>query len=244
MISTIGVIGNGHYGQFVIELAKQHFPDLKVKVFSRRAKIDNEEFFDFQTASACDIVVLCGSIGDYDKQLQEVVKFISPDTIVVDVSIVKNYANELRERYLEGVKFISLHTLFGPQSYKKFNKSSNKLKVVVTDYTLKNNDYLLLRDIFNNIGFEIIEMSADEHDKFVAETLFVTHYISKIILEAGFHRTEIDTLSFRYLMDGVESVKDDEKLFKEIYRLNPHCKTVVERLYKAEAQVWKSQYRK
>ena len=150
MISTIGVIGNGQYGRFVTELTKQHFPDLKVKVFSRRAEIDNEEFFDLKTASSCDVVVLCCGVCDYEKQMEEVTAHISPDTIIVDVSIVKNHANELRARHLDGVHFISLHTLFGPQSYKKYNNDSDKLKVVVTDYALKNNDYQLLKDIFNN----------------------------------------------------------------------------------------------
>ncbi len=240
MISTVGVIGNGQYGQFVIELARRNFPDIKVKVFSRRAEIDNQRFFDLKTVSLCDVVILCGAIADYEDQLKEVMEFISPDTIVVDVAIVKSYTDRLRKKYLEGYHHVSLHSLFGPQSYKKYGEQSEKLKIVVTDYALRNNDYQLLKEVFNGIGFDVIEMSPDEHDKFVAETLFVTHYVSRTLMEAGLKRTEIDTLSFQYLMDGVECVKSDEALFSDIYKFNPHCAIVAKRLHESEQKVWES----
>ena len=82
-------------------------------------------------------------------------------------------------------------------------------------------------------------MNADEHDKHLAETLFLTHYIGQSILKAGFTRTEIDTLSFQFLMDAVESVKDDKKLFADVYQFNPYCREVAERLHAAQVEIYK-----
>ena len=128
--------------------------------------------------------------------------------------------------------------MFGPESYKKHGGDVSGFRIVVTDYALANDQYQLLKNIFATLGFLIIEMTADEHDKRLAETLFLTHYVGQSILKAGFHRTSIDTLSFQFLMDAVESVKDDKALFADVYHFNPYCKEVAERLHSAQEKVF------
>jgi prephenate dehydrogenase len=128
--------------------------------------------------------------------------------------------------------------MFGPESYKKHNGNVTGFRIVVTDYSLRNDDYQQLKNLFATIGFLIIEMTADEHDQRLAETLFVTHYVGQSILKAGFGRTPIDTLSFQFLMDAVESVKDDTQLFADVYRYNPYCREVAERFHQAQQTVF------
>jgi hypothetical protein len=44
------------------------------------------------------------------------------------------------------------------------------------------------------------------------------------------HRqTLIYTVSFGYLMDAVESVAQDDALFRDVYRYNPFCTEVLNR---------------
>ena len=80
-------------------------------------------------------------------------------------------------------------------------------------------------------------MSPEEHDKHLAETLFLTHLVGQIIARGEFGRTEIDTVSFGYLMDAVESVKHDTELFQDVFRYNPYCRQVLERFGVAEQAV-------
>jgi prephenate dehydrogenase len=129
--------------------------------------------------------------------------------------------------------------MFGPESFKKHGGQVNGFRIVVTDYHLANDQYQLLKNAFASLGFVIIEMTADEHDKRLAETLFLTHYVGQSILKAGFTRTAIDTLSFQFLMDAVESVKDDKNLFADVFRFNPYCKEVATRLHEAQQAVFK-----
>ncbi len=239
MVNTIGIIGYGHFGSFLHELSKRYFSTMTVKVFSRRHEPDGVTFFSLAEASQCDVVILCGAIREYETQLKSVLEFALPETILVDVATVKKYTSELLKKHCEGRRFISTHPMFGPESYKKHDGNVDGFRIVVTDYALKNDDYQVLKNLFASFGFLIIELSADEHDERLAETLFLTHYVGQSIVKAEFSRTTIDTLSFQFLMDAVESVKDDKNLFQDVYHYNPYCREVAERFHAAQEAVFR-----
>jgi len=238
-VNTVGIVGYGNFGKFVHELGQRFFPDITFRVHSRRATIDDENFFDLKAVAQSDLVILCAGIGEYEERLLAVLENARPETILVDVATVKKHTSELFRKHCENHRFVSTHPMFGPESYKKYKGVVDGFRIVVTDYALKNDQYQMLKKQFAAFGFSIIEMTADEHDKRLAETLFLTHYIGQSIIKAGFSRTEIDTLSFQFLMDAVESVKDDKKLFADVYAFNPYCKAVAERLHEAQDMVFK-----
>lgn len=237
-IHSVGIIGYGHFGQFLHELAQRFFPDLQVKIFSRRFEPDDETFFSHEEVSQCDVVILCCAIREYEECIKRVVAEAAPHTILVDVATVKEHTTELFRRYADGRKFISTHPMFGPESYKKHNGKTDGFRIVVTDYVLSNDDVVLLKNVFASLGFIIIEMTAEEHDQRLAESLFLTHYVAQSINRAGFARTQIDTLSFQFLMDAVESVIDDTALFKDVYHYNRYCRSAVNRLHAAQEAIF------
>lgn len=238
MINTVGIVGYGSFGKFVHELGRRFFPQLEFRIHSRRAQVDDQTFYDLKTTAQSDIVILCDAISEYEERILAVLESAPPETIFVDVATVKKLTNELCREHFEGRYFISTHPMFGPESYKKYRGNVSGFRIVITDYVLKNDQYQILKQILNNLGFLIIEMTADEHDKRLAETLFLTHYIGQSISTAGFSRTNIDTLSFQFLMDAVESVQDDKKLFADVYRFNPYCQAVAKRLHDAQESVF------
>lgn len=237
-VNSIGIIGYGNFGTFLHVLAGRFFPSIEVKIYSRRAEPDHVTFYTFEEACACDVVILCGAIHEYEAQLKAVLARVLPDSIIVDIATVKKHTSELMRTYAEGQRFFSTHPMFGPESYQKHGGDVTGFRIVVTDYQLANDQYQLLKNVFAGFGFVIIEMTADEHDKRLAETLFLTHYVGQSIIAADFKRTAIDTLSFQFLMDAVESVKDDTALFQDVYKFNPYCKAVAERLHTAQKQVY------
>lgn len=239
MINTVGIIGYGNFGTFVHELGQRFFPTVHFRIHSRRREPDNQTFFDLKTAAQSDVVILCDGISEYEERMVAVMEHVLPETILIDVATVKKHTNDLCHEHCVDQRYISTHPMFGPTSYKKHKGDVAGFRIVVTDYVLKNDTYQMLKKLFSDIGFSIIEMTADEHDKRLAETLFLTHYIGRSILKAGFSRTKIDTLSFQFLMDAVESVKDDKKLFADVYHFNPYCKEVAKQLHIAQDLVYK-----
>ncbi|MEZ4200601.1 MAG: hypothetical protein R3B69_03385 [Candidatus Paceibacterota bacterium] len=106
--------------------------------------------------------------------------------------------------------------------------------------TLADGEYQQAKDFLTTCGFAVVEMTAEEHDKLLADTLFITHYIAQTVKTGGFSRTELDTVSFQSLMNAVESVMQDEKLFHDVYRFNPYCKTAALRFHEAQEKVWQA----
>ncbi len=238
-VNTVGIIGYGNFGTFVHELGQRFFPEVQFRVHSRRTPPDGKTFFDIQTAAQSDVVILCDGISEYEERMLAVLEHALPESIIIDVATVKKHTGELCQKYCDGRRYISTHPMFGPTSYKKHKGDVDGFRIVVTDYVLKNNTYQNLKKLFSSIGFSIIEMTADEHDQRLAETLFLTHYIGQSIVKAGFSRTPLDTLSFQFLMDAVDSVKDDKKLFADVYHFNPYCKEAARKLHEAQESVYR-----
>jgi prephenate dehydrogenase len=159
------------------------------------------------------------------------------DTIIVDVATVKVYTTEILKRLAGDKKYIAMHPMFGPESYEKKSGDVSGLRIVMTDGTLAPESYKAFCAFLKHCGFDVLEMSADQHDKHLAETLFLTHFVGQIISRGSFDRTEIDTVSFGYLMDATESVKHDTALFKDVYRFNPYCEEILKRFEIAEGEV-------
>lgn len=235
---TIGIVGHGHFGRFTALLIGRFFPDITIKIFSRRETPDQQTFFPLAEVASADVVVLCGSIEEYETQLLSVLPHLGPDTIVVDVATVKKHTTELFRKHATGRLWLSCHPMFGPESYEKREGDVQGFRIVVTGRTLPTEEYEAVKGVFSALGFLIIEMSADEHDRLLAETLFLTHYISQSFTTAGFTRTPIDTVSFQSLMNAVESVAADKKLFQDVYRFNPYCQEAAKRLHEAQEKVF------
>lgn len=236
----IGIVGHGHFGQFLEVLAKRFLPQTELRIYSRRATPDSSRFFTIEETASCDVVILCGAISEYEAQLRDLVPYLAPHTVVVDVATVKMHTEALCASLLGNRPYLCLHPMFGPESYDKQGGDVTGLRVVVTADTLPEGVYEQVREGLTALGFLVVRMTSESHDELLAETLFLTHYLSQSILRAGFARTPIDTLSFQSLMDAVESVKNDRQLFEDVYRFNPFCSDVAKRLHRAQEEVWQS----
>lgn len=239
MVQSVGIIGYGNFGAFVHELLKRFAPSVTVRVFTPEKSIDGVLFFSREVVAQCDAVVFAVPIRAYEDALKETVPLMKREGIIVDVATIKMYTVAQLKKYAGGHPYIATHPMFGPESYAKRNKDVSGFRIVVTDHTLPEDDVLVFCKILEQIGFRVLRMSADMHDRQLAETLFLTHFIGQIITRAGFVRTDIDTVSFGFLMDAVESVKNDTQLFHDVFAYNPHCRSVLERFGAGESDVVK-----
>jgi len=230
MSLTIGLIGYGHFGAFLHLLAQRFLPEASCKVYARRQQPDGQLFFPLAEVAACDVLILSVPISAYEATLAEVAPLLGPQTVLVDVATVKVHTGRLlRAAAGMGRGFIATHPMFGPESYGKRGGDVSGLRIVITDHNLSPDIYGAVVGRLQAIGFRVLEKDAEGHDKDLAETLFLTHYIGQVVARGGFERTDIDTVSFGYLMDAVDSVRHDGALFAEVCRFNPYCRQVIER---------------
>lgn len=238
-IKTLGICGYGHFGKFVEALVCRFLPEAEVRVYSRRNEPDGERFFSLENTGASDVVVLCGAIHEYKTQLVSVLPHLGAATVVVDVATVKKHTDELFKKHLNGRQWLSCHPMFGAESYTKTEGDVSGYRIVVTNHTLTEGEYKAVKNYLTNLGFSVVEMTPDEHDQLLADTLFMTHYIGQVMSNAGFVRTDIDTVSFGHLMHAVESVAQDKKLFMDVYTYNPYCEAAAVRFHDAQEEVLK-----
>ena len=237
MPRAIGIIGYGSFGAFLETLIKRFAPKVKIKIHSSRFAPDGSKFFSLGEAAACDAVILAVPIAAYEKTLAKIAPLLGAKTAVVDVATVKMHTVALLKKYLPGRQWLATHPMFGPESYAKKGGSVKGLRVVIAESTLAAQKHRALRTFLKKCGFDVVEMRAQTHDKHLAETLFLTHFVGQTVHRAKFDRTPVDTVSFGYLMDAVESVKHDTQLFADVFRFNPYCEETLRRFESAERQV-------
>jgi prephenate dehydrogenase len=234
---SFGLIGYGHFGAFLHVLAQRYLPDAPLKIHSGRRKPDGVLFFPLEEVAACDAVVLAVPISAYAATLARIRPHLGADSVVVDVATVKKHTMDLLQAAQPAHSFLATHPMFGPESYAKRGGKVTGLRIVVTGHNLASARYSVLCAKLAAVGFSIVEKTAEAHDKDLAETLFLTHYIGQVVARGGFERTDIDTVSFGSLMDAVDSVRHDRQLFEEVSRFNPYCRQVIERFDASDRQV-------
>lgn len=240
-VESVGIIGYGQFGAFVEKIAEQLVPGLRILVHSSRSEPDGRRFFSLEDICQCDVLIITSAISQFADILETVVPKLGERTVVVDVATVKMHTvAQLKSQAARSdrpLHYIATHPMFGPHSYAKVGQTLAGLRIVLTDHTLDAATYDAVKAALRSVGLVVLEMSADQHDRSLAETLFLTHYIGQVVTHGDFLRTDIDTLSFGFLMDAVESVRQDGGLFRDVFRYNPHCRAVVKRFEVAEAKV-------
>lgn len=236
---TIGIIGYGHFGALLSELAVRFAPQAQVKVYSSRQAPDGKTFFSLEDAAACDIVIPCVPIHAFEEWVGKLLPLMREDAVLVDIATVKVHTVGILKKLAPERRWLATHPMWGPESYKKTGGDVKGFRIIITESTLSKEEKEQVISFLKQCGFDVVEMSSEQHDKHLAETLFLTHFIGQTVARGGFDRTEIDTVSFGYLMDAVEIVRHNTALFKDVYRFNPYCEEILKRFEAAEGEIHK-----
>jgi prephenate dehydrogenase len=234
---SLGIVGHGDFGRFLETLARRFLPRMAVRVYARKTAPDGARFFSLEDTCQSDIVIIAVSIRAFEEMLLQVLPLLAAGSILVDVNTVKAHPAGLLRRHAADKRYVATHPMFGPYSFEKQGGNLNGLRLVITDHTVPDDALTQAIAWLKSLGLNVITMTPQAHDRMLAETLFLTHYVSQIVAKGGFVRTDIDTLSFGYLMDAVESVKGDTELFRDVFAFNPYCEDIIRRFEAAEGDV-------
>lgn len=237
MITSVGIVGNGAFGALLHILFTKLTPGVAVRMYSSRAKPDGKTFFPLEEVAKSDAVILAVPIYAFEETIKRVLPHLGEWSVIVDVATVKLYTVEILKRLAPERRWVAVHPMWGPESYKKRGNSILGFRLVATDHTLSEQEMKNCSIFLSKLGFVVVRMGADEHDRHLAETLFLTHLVGQIVSRGKFDRSPIDTISFGSLMDAVESVRHDTDLFKDVFKYNPYCVEVLKRFEDAEEEV-------
>ena len=221
----IGLIGYGRFGRLTVEHLS---PDCDVVVHTR----DSSKAADIEQAggrpgtleNACagGTVVLCVPISAMQATLTHIAPLLAPGTLVIDVCSVKVLPVQWMTQLLPGhAEILATHPMFGPDSA-KHSLAGHKLVLCPERITAPR--YAGIKAWLEKKKLHLIETTPDEHDRQIAVSLALTHFIGRSLSAFGARPLEIDTEGYKRLLHILGVVQNDTwQLFEDMHHYNPYA---------------------
>lgn len=214
-IQKIVILGAGKMGSWLVESLCL---DYEVAVFDQdksRLKyffnshrfLSIDEIKDFNP----DLVINAVSLNHTISVFREVLKYLSEDCIISDITSVKN---GLQEYYGESSRrFVSTHPMFGP-TFANIKDLSNENAIIITESDEEGKEFF--RKFYRSLNLNIYEYSFSDHDETIAYCLSVP-FSSSLVFAACMKKQEAPGTTFRKHLDVARGVlSEDDFLLSEI----------------------------
>lgn len=229
----IGIIGFGRFGKLITRYLAEDFDVYVYNKSDKKEEIKEAKGIPANIEEVCkkDIVIPCVPISQFEKVINGIKDLVKKDSLVIDVCSVKEYPVRVMQHLLKDVEILATHPMFGPDSA---SQSLNGQKMVLCNVSTNNELYTRIKGYLSNKQIKIIEKSAQEHDKDMAKTLFLTHFIGRSLIEFKADKKEIDTEGYKRLLKILEVVENDSvQLFYDMYNYNSYAKEITKKFLDA-----------
>lgn len=220
----IGIIGFGRFGKLT---ARYLSKDFDVLIFNRSDKSEEIKAVGARTASlssVCQqkIVILCVPISVFKDVLRGIEPLLNKDAVVVDVCSVKVYPCQWMQALLPAsVSILATHPMFGPDSAAD---CLDDQKIFLSPIRIDKKTYQKIKAYLTSKKLTIMESTPEDHDKQIAVSLGLTHFIGRTLSEFGAMPLGMDTEDYKRLLHILDVVKHDTwQLFLDMHRYNPYA---------------------
>ncbi len=244
MAKTLGLIGLGAFGEFILPHLSPHFKTCIFDKFRNPkeiAKIAKKHkvkmVTELRELCESDIILIATPVRTFEEILKEIKSYERPGQLVIDVGSVKELPAKILQKHLpKGVDIIGLHPLFGPQSGKNGIRGLN-----ISVCNVRGSRNAKLINFFKNkLGLKVIEATPTQHDMELAYVQGLTHLIGKVFVSLGLPKFSQSTKTYDLLEQMVEMVRyDSDELFRTIERDNPYTADAKKDFFKAVAALEK-----
>jgi prephenate dehydrogenase len=116
------------------------------------------------------------------------------------------------------VSLLGTHPNFGPDS------AADSLKgrtIVLCRVRMSDAAYRRAKLALERKGLNVVELTPREHDRRMASSLVLTHFIGRSLVAYGAKTTGVDTEGYKRLLRILETVQNDSwQLFEDMNRFN------------------------
>lgn len=140
---------------------------------------------DTDKISGFDVIFVCTPMYALEESIQHLMKEASPTSLLVDISSVKNVSIPIFEK--SGFDFLSIHPMFG-------GDSEISLSNIIVVHESGRHEERVILDEFAKSGAVLSRLSAEEHDRKMAEIQGIAHFI--LISMADFLRYSKNELKY------------------------------------------------
>lgn len=231
-MKSLGIIGFGSFGQFMIPYLKPYFDVYVTDEVNLATDANNlgVQWAKVDEVLSQDIVVFCIPVQYLESLLKKYGSLVNPKALVMDVSSVKVKPVNLMLKYVpETTDILGVHPLFGPQSGKDGIEGLN----IVVCPVRTNRPHILNRFFRSLLKLNVLERTAEKHDKQMAYVQALTHFVGRAVNEMDIPDVEQKTPAYQYLLDIKRNLGGDSyDLFLTIEKENPFAREVREEFIK------------
>jgi len=189
---TCSFIGLGLIGGSIARAFREHFPDMKLKVFDKdipslslalKDRVATNIYTEI-TAELCDAdyIFLCAPVSVNEANLRTLTAYLKPHTIVTDVGSVKSGIHNLAKELMLESRFIGGHPMAGSERFGYANSKSNLLEnayyILTPSQSVPESKVLQLKDMITAIRAIPLIIDASQHDYITAAISHLPHIIA------------------------------------------------------------------
>lgn len=241
----VSIIGFGRFGQLWADLLKA---DFQVKVYdSSKAALEKANSLGVQAASleealSAPVIFYSVPISEFAQTIAKhaaIFKTMPEGKLLVDLLSVKIHAKEVFTREIpEPCETMLTHPMFGPDSVKVAGIAGQR--IVIEKCRAASGSYEFWKNYFVAKDLEVLELTAEEHDKQAASSQALTHLVGRILNRMQFSPGSIDTNNSKKLQEIAQQVSKDElQLFLDLQRYNPYTQAMRTDFAKAQTELYK-----
>lgn len=238
-MKTLGVIGVGAFGEFMLPHLAPYFQT--ITVYDRMRNLASltlphrVQVGTLNEVCARDIVVLCVPIQSMEATTKEIALLLHSGQLVMDLCSIKTGPTQILNRELpDFVEIVSLHPLFGPQSGRNGIEGMN-----ITLCDVRSSRAACVREFLcENLKLTVFEKTPDEHDREMAYVQGLTHLVAKVFTLIDIPEIQQKTKTYSLLSEMIEMIRyDSEDLFLAIQRENPYVQSTKNSFFDAVKQL-------
>ncbi len=225
------IIGFGRFGQTLYSLLSREF---QITVYQRTLNKEVQSKYskvlitnDLEVAYQPETILFAVPISEFENVVKTHRKYFRKNHVLIDVLSVKLlpakvFRNNISSK--DGPQAILTHPMFGPDSS---THGFNELPIVMNNFNASSATYRMWTDNFTKLGLRVIEMTPAEHDKAVANSQGLTHFIGRLLEQYNLETSLIDTFGTKKLLDIENQVTNDTwQLFNDLQHYNPYTRAM------------------
>ncbi|HEX9006422.1 MAG TPA: prephenate dehydrogenase/arogenate dehydrogenase family protein [Bacteroidota bacterium] len=228
---TVGVIGFGRFGRLAATLIAPHAPVVVHDPSPVRLPrgVRGMRRGSLAEAARAEIVLLATPVSALCEVLKRIHPLLAPGSLVADVCAVKVLPVRWMDRLLPAdVTVLGTHPLFGPDSYAGTLAGHT---VFLCPVRGRQAALTAAKDLLRRAGLTVRVIDPDRHDRLMAETVFLTQFVGRLVAAGGLGKGDEGTLHYRHLRSIATVARNDTvELFLDMWRYNPHAHRVAQQL--------------
>ncbi|MBT4539944.1 prephenate dehydrogenase/arogenate dehydrogenase family protein [Candidatus Woesearchaeota archaeon] len=227
----IGIIGFGRFGKLLVKNLAVDFDIFVFDINHDKESViaSGGKLLSLEEVCKSDIIIPAVPISEFENIIKQISPLLKKGAIVMDVCSVKEFPVEIMKQHLpENIDIIATHPMFGPDSAADSIKDK---KIVVCKVRVNDMRFKTIINLFRHKGLIVIETTPEEHDKQIAMTQVLTHFIGHALIDMGAEAHEIDTEGYKRLLHILGVVCNDTyQLFEDINHQNKYSDEVRKKL--------------